>query len=92
MIKKEFSVGVTERHHVVVTVSTWTGSVRVMVDGKEVPETGSSVFAPDFTLPTSTFTFGERERHVIEVKFEYPFAFSRALIYLDGAPLQLAPL
>ena len=47
------------------------GSVHVTVDGKEIPETESGTFAPDYTLPHRTYTFGERERHVLQIKVDF---------------------
>ena len=91
MLKKEFSICVAERHHVVVTVSSLTRSLHVMIDGKEVPETESGVFAPDFTMPRRTFMFGERERHTIGVKVDYRFVRPQLSVYLDGTPLDTAP-
>jgi len=85
MPKKEFRVGTTEKHTILVDVSVWTGRVKILVDGREIPshKVAMSKFAPDFNTPSRGFMVGVNEQHQVEARIS-PGMPLQLEIYVDG--------
>jgi hypothetical protein len=90
-LKRTFTVGNLEKHSVAIEVSFWSREARIFLDGKEVPKDviTQSANSPGSSQPRLTFSFGERERHVIEIDYGSGFPPGSTLaVYADGKPVE----
>ena len=81
----QLRVGTREEHTVKVSASPWGGEVDIWLDGKKFPSSAisQSAYWADFSLPTKTFSFGQAERHTIEIEYSGG-VLPEVSIYLDG--------
>lgn len=78
MVEARFFIGEREKHEIYVSYSTWTGQLKVDIDGKRVSDTWILGITKELN-----FTVGETEVHEVMIKVSGIFV-PRIELYVDG--------